>query len=161
MACDYGIQHLYHLQQVSINQRQYQENQQIQERHFQENQRIQTEHYHDEIARQNIRHTESINITQNHNSDALFQQTATATGGVLGTGTTAALIATNFHPLTAAIAGTAVAFTTTTSPSWYSWVKSHTPSCITNSPSYIKNSASYTVSKTWAICTYLLGKKKK
>ncbi len=63
MACDYGVQHVYHLQQVSINQRQYEENQQIQEQRYQE-----------EIACQNIRYKEQKQIAEQHHKETFSHQ---------------------------------------------------------------------------------------
>jgi SpoVK/Ycf46/Vps4 family AAA+-type ATPase len=63
MVCDYGIQHLYHRQQVSINKC-----------HYQENQRIQDVRYQEEIERQNTRNEEQKLVAERHHRENLAQQ---------------------------------------------------------------------------------------
>lgn len=74
MLCDYGIQHIYHLQQVAWNEQCYKQGLRIQEHNYQESLEIQQAHFKKQMEQSEKNHQETIVMQENHHIDNLELQ---------------------------------------------------------------------------------------
>ena len=151
MICDYAIQHVYHLQQISWNENCYKDNLATQERHHQDNlsqqhelaekhhkdnlaiqerhhqanlnqQRASADKHHEENKQINERHhKDNLRLQKQHNNDSLDQQVCSGLSNILGP-VTYGLVSQTGYGTVAIAAGAVVSTATTTFPKWREWV---------------------------------------